>query len=236
MNEFADQGDQPTDDPWPRSAERARPLVPAAPAPHPPDPLVRVRIVWDAGIPPPVVSGLGQAERDLFLSLVSPDSGARKVRDVQYMDFTLSPGDGFVLDSPAQPQIAVGKFADAINVLLGRAPDRAPPLEPARPAPYPPDPPVRVRIVWDAGIPPPVARGLRQAERDLFLSLVSRDPGAPKVRDFTLSAGDGFVLDSPAQPQIAVGKFADAINVLLGRALPPDPFPPRRFPPSRADI
>jgi hypothetical protein len=183
---------------------------------------VRVRIVWDAGIPPPVTRGLEQAERDLFPSLVSPDPGARKVLDVQNADFTLSGADGFVVESPALPQIvAVRKIADAIYVLLDLAPrwaDRAPPLIPAAPAP--PDTPVRVRIVWDAGITPPVTRGLGQAERDLFRALVNPDPGARKVpdvqdADFPLSTGDGFVVNSPALPHIAVGKTADAINVLL---------------------
>jgi hypothetical protein len=46
-------------------------------------------------------------------------------RDVQYVDFTHSTEDGFVVDSPALPRIAVGKTADAINVLL----------VPARPTP-----------------------------------------------------------------------------------------------------
>jgi len=183
---------------------------------------VRVRIVWDAGIPPPVTRGLEQAERDSFPSLVSPDPDARKVLDVQNAGFTLFGADGFVVESPALPQIvAVRKIADAIYVLLDLAPrwaDRAPPLIPAAPAP--PDTPVRVRIVWDAGIPPPVTRGLRQAERDLFRALVNPDPGARKVpdvqdADFPLSRGDGFVVNSPALPHIAVGKTADAINVLL---------------------
>jgi hypothetical protein len=169
---------------------------------------------------------LGQAERDAFPSLVSPDPGARKVLDVQNADFTLSGADGFVVESPALPQIvAVRKIADAnadvIYVLLDLAPrwaDGAPSLEPAGPAR--PDTPVRVRIVWDAGIPPPVTRRLGQAERDLFRALVNPDPGARKVpdvqeADFLLSTGDGFVVNSRPLPHIAVGKTADAINVLL---------------------
>jgi hypothetical protein len=193
-----------------------------------------VRIVWDAGIPPPVAWELGQAERDKFRALVRPNPGF-KVRD-----FTLSAGDGFVLDRPPRPPIAVRKTADAIYMLLGRAPrwaDRAPRLVAARPGP--PDTPVRVRIVWDAGIPPPVARELGQAERDLFRALVRPDPGARKVpdvryRDFTLSAGGGFVVDRQALPHIAVGKAADAVNMLLVPARPdpnpdPDSFPLRPY-------
>ena len=178
-----------------------------------------MRIVWDAGIPPPVARELEQAERDLFRSRVSPDPGARKVRD-----FTLSAGDGFLVDIPGRPQIAVGKIADAIYMLLGGASrwvDRVPPVVPAGPGL--PDTPVRVRIVWDAGITFPVVRELGQAEWDLFRARVRPDPGARKVPDvrrvnFTLSAGDGFVVDSPALPRIAVGKIADAINLLLVRA------------------
>jgi hypothetical protein len=45
------------------------------------------------------------------------------------------------------------------------------------------------------------------------------------VRNYTLSAEDGFVLDSPALPHIAVGRIADAINVLLVPAYS-DPFSP----------
>jgi hypothetical protein len=89
---------------------------------------VLVRIVWDAGISSPVTRGLRQDERDWFRSLVRPDSDAREVPDVQDADSTLSAGDGFVVNSPALPRIAVGKTADAINVLL----------VPARPHPFPP--------------------------------------------------------------------------------------------------
>src|SRR5579859_8125560 len=120
MTEFAEQGHQPPDDSR-ASRDAASPARRDAAGPARPDMPVRVRIVWDAGIPPPVARGLGQAERDLFLSLVSPDPGARKVRDVQYRDFTLSAGDGTALDRPERLQIAVGNFADAISVLLCRA-------------------------------------------------------------------------------------------------------------------
>jgi hypothetical protein len=218
-----------------RDPRDVTPAVPASPGGSSarPDMPVRVRIVWDAAVLPPVARGLMQAERDWFLSLVSPGSGARKVLDVQDASFTLSGGDGFVVDNPALPQTAVGNFADATNVLVGRAPNRATRLEPARPAPStlkparPADPPVRVRLVWDAGIAPPVARGLMQAERDWFLSLVGPNPGAHRVgdvqyMDFTLSAGGGFVVYGPGLPRIAVGKTADAINVLL---VPDPPFP-----------
>ena len=216
MNEFADQG-------------RVLPARPVGQPPRPVDPPVWVHVVcvWDAGIPPPVARELRQAERDLFRALASPDPGAWKVRD-----FTLSAGDGFVVDSPARSQIAVRKTGDEVYALLGREPqwaDLTPPLIPARPAQ--PDTPVRVRIVWDAGIPPPVAGELGQAERDLFRALVSPDPGArrlPDVQyvDFWLSAGDGFVVDNPELPQIAVSKAADGINMLLvpDRS---DPFTPR---------
>ena len=80
------------------------------------------------------------------------------------------------------------------------------------------DGPVRVRIVWDAGMSSPVARGLGQAERDWFRSLVGPGPGAWKVRDVTKSALEGFVLDSPAQHQIAVQKIANTMIVFLGQA------------------
>jgi hypothetical protein len=102
-----------------------------------------VRVVWGAGILPPVARGLGQAERDLFRALVSPDPGARKVPDVQGVDFTLSAGDGFVVDSPALPHIAVGKIADAINMLLVSAR---------------PDPPVVISPLHDMGPGSPVRK------------------------------------------------------------------------------
>jgi hypothetical protein len=196
----------------------------------------RVRLVWDAGISLslPVTRGLWQAERDWFRSLMSPGSGARNVLGVQDADFTLSAGGGFAVNSPALPHIAVRKSADAIYVFLGRVPrwaDRAPtqaPAAPARPqvpadratwvaaAPARPQAPVRVRLVWDAGISPPVTRGFEQAERDWFSS---------QDADFTLSTGDGFVVISPALPHIAVGNTADAVNVLLV-PVRPHPFPP----------
>jgi hypothetical protein len=99
--------------------------------------------------------------------------------------------------------------------------------EPAAPASVP-GTPVRVRIVRLARIPAPVARGLGQAERDLFRALARAGRGARKVPDvrdvdFTLSAGDVCVVDSRALPYIVVGKSADAINVLLVPD-PPDPF------------
>jgi hypothetical protein len=161
------------------------------------------------------------------------------VRDMQFWEFTLSRNDGFVLDSPALPQIAVGNFAGAINVLLGppRPPDRLP-LVPARPAWHGT---IRVRIIWDAGIPPDIRR-LGNAEWDLF-SYVGYNPvDADEVRrgvqhskvwdvqcrGFTLSAEGGFVLDSPALPLIAVGNFAGAINMSLR---PPRSDPPREAPP-----
>jgi hypothetical protein len=209
---------------------------------------VLVRIVWDAGISPPVTKGLRQDERDWFRSLASPGSGARKVLGVQYADFRLSAGDGFVVDNPGLPQIAV-KIADrdpvaapaqtrvvsvdVIYVLLDLAPrwaDRAPPLIPADPDPV--AAPVRVRLVWDAGIRSPVTRELGQAGQGLFGALVNPDPGArglPDVQyaDFRPSAGDGFVVDNPELPEIAVGRTADVINVLLVPA-DPGPFPPFR--------
>jgi hypothetical protein len=140
MNEFPGPGQQPAGNPrgwasratrtrWIEEAEEERARRQAVPADGP----VRVRIVWDAGMPSPVARGLGQAERDWFRSPVGPGPlGPRTVREVQYVDFTLSVGDGFVVDSPALPHIAVGKIADAINVLLVPArPDRDPdPLSP----------------------------------------------------------------------------------------------------------
>lgn len=131
MNEFADQSHQPPDDP------RA-PLVPAHPggSPHPahpggspPDTRVSVRIFWDAAIPPPVTRRLGEDEWDWFRSLASPGPDARKVWGMQDRDFTLSAGDGFVVDSPALPPIAVVKSAGVVNVLL---------RWPLRPDPSPP--------------------------------------------------------------------------------------------------
>ena len=179
MNEFPGPGQQPAGNPqgWSSREQRtysirkaqaeaeARARRQEVSADRP----VRVRLVWDAGIPSPVTRELGQAEQDLFRALVNPDPGARQVLDMQDAGFTFSRGDGFVVDSPGLPQIAVGKAADAIYVLLGGAPrraDRAPPLVPATPAPR--DTPVRVRLVWDAGIPSPVTRELGQAEQDLF--------------------------------------------------------------------
>jgi hypothetical protein len=126
MNEFADQG----------------PLVPARPAqpPRPADTPVWVHVVCvcEAGIPPPVARELRQAERDLFRALVSPDPGARRLPDVQHVDFRLSAGNGFVVDNPELPQIAVSKTADAINVLL--IPDRS---DPFTLRPYDPIQPIR---------------------------------------------------------------------------------------------
>ena len=89
---------------------------------------VRVRLVWDAGISPPVTRGLRRDERNWFSSLVSPGSGARRVLDVQDTSFTLSAGGGFVVNRPALPNIAVGKTANEIIVLM----------VPARPHPFPP--------------------------------------------------------------------------------------------------
>lgn len=237
MNEFPGPGQQPTGNPGRRLTREERSAAirdaqvraceQAASADRP----VRVRIVWDAGIRSPVTRGLRQDERDSFPSLVSPDPGALKVLDVQDAGFMLSKGDGFVVDSPGLPQIAVHKTADASYVLLDLAPrwaDRAPGLIPAAPAR--PDTPVRVRLVWDAEIRSPVTRGLGKAEQDLFRALVNPDPGAREVpdvqeADFMLSTGDGFVVDSLALPHVAVGKTADAINVLLVPARP-HPFPP----------
>ena len=117
---------------------------------------------------------------------------------------------GVVGTSSRAHHVTMNEFADQGRVLPAR-----PVGQPPRPA----DTPVWVHVVcvWDAGIPPPVARELRQAERDLFRALASPDPGAWKVRDFTLSAGDGFVLDSPARSQIAVRKTEDEVYALLGR-------------------
>jgi hypothetical protein len=97
---------------------------------------VRVRLFWDAGIRSPVTRELGQAEQVLFRALENPDPGARSVPDVQEADFTLSARDAFVVDCPALPWIAVGKTADAINVLLVPAcpdPSPFPPVKKIRP-------------------------------------------------------------------------------------------------------
>ena len=247
MNEVPGPGQQPAGNPrgwssrkqrtrWIREAEaeaeaRARRQEVSADRP------VRVRLVWDAGISSPVTRELGQAGQDWFRSLVSPDPGARKLPDVQDADFALSAEGGFVVDSPGLPHVAVRKTAEAIYVLLGRAPrwaDGAPPLVPAAPAPH--DTPVRVRLVWDAGISSPVTRELGQAEQDWFRSLVSPDPGARKLpdvqdADFALSAEGGFVVDSPALPHIAVRKTAEAIYVLLVPAPPHPVSPVKKFRP-----
>jgi hypothetical protein len=208
MNEFPGPGQQPTAG-WP----------------------VRVRLVWDARISPPVTRGLMQDERDWFRALVSPDSSARKVVDVQ--DFTLSRGGGFAVDSPELPKITVRRTADAINVLLAWAAWWA---EEVLAGPVRHDTPVRARLVWDAAIRPPVIREWGEDEQDPFVPLAG-PAGWPKpVRTvdaagehqaaaFTLSAGDGFVVDNPELPKIAVGRTADVINVLLVPARP-DPSPP----------
>ena len=232
MNEFADRGQNPRlsraqRDEVIREARDQAKRPPPKSARFPAQ--VQVGVAWDAEISSSGVRWLRQAERDLFPALVSPDPATRKV-----WDCTLSNRDGFVVDSPAQPQIAVYKTDVAIYMLLGREPrwaDRKPPLIPAAPAW--PDTPVRVRIVWDAGIRPTVVRDLGQAERDLFRALLHQDPGARKVLDvqggnFTLSTGAGFVVDSPELPHIAVGKTADAINVLLVPA-GTDPFTLRPY-------
>ena len=86
-----------------------------------------------AGIPLPFARMMGQAARDLFLPLATPDPKAPKVQAVQYVDLTLSAEDGSVLDSPALPQIAAGETADAINALLG--PRDLPPVPPEEPSP-----------------------------------------------------------------------------------------------------
>jgi hypothetical protein len=110
MNEFPGPGQQPTAG-WP----------------------VRVRLVWDAAIRPPVTREWGEVEQDPFLPLAGPAGWPKPVRTVdaagehQAAAFTLSAGDGFVVDNPELPKIAVGRTADAINVLL----------VPARPDPDP---------------------------------------------------------------------------------------------------
>ena len=173
----------------------------------------------------PVARGLGQAERDWFRSLVGPGPGAWQVRDV-----TKSALQGFVLDSPAQHQIAVHKIANTMIVFLGQAP-RLADTGPLPAAPAPRDTPPGVRLVWDAGMSSPVIRELGLAESNWFLPLWGPGPPGPymvrdvQYLDFTLSAEDGFAVDSPALPHIAVDKTADAINVLLVPARPdPDPF------------
>ena len=141
-----------------------------------------------------------------------------------------------MLDSPAQHQIAVHKVANTMIVFLGQAPrfaDRG--VFPAAPAPS--DTPPGVRLVWDAGMSSPVIRELGLVEWYWFRSLWGPGPPSPymvrdvQYLDFTLSAEDGFVVDSRALPHIAVDKTADAINVLLVPARPdpdpdPDPFSP----------
>lgn len=47
----------------PRSSDMLVPARPARPG------TIRVRIIWDAGIRPPVASGLGPDQRKLFLAL-----------------------------------------------------------------------------------------------------------------------------------------------------------------------
>ena len=129
MNEFAAPGQEPPlgrdDIPAAPGGQRpplGRDDIPAGPrrpesSPRPDTP-IRLRIVWDARIPPPVTTGFGQAERDWFRSLVSPDPGPSRVPGVQYEDFPLSAGDEFVVDCSALSRIAIGATADAINVLL----------------------------------------------------------------------------------------------------------------------
>jgi hypothetical protein len=129
MNEFADPGQEP-----PPGRESLRPARPAGQPPppgreelrpaHPGGTPIRVRIVWDIDIPPPVTRGLTQAEQDWFgEALASRDPGPR---GVQYVDFTLSAREGFVVDGRGLPWIGVGRTADVINVLL----------VPSRPGPF----------------------------------------------------------------------------------------------------
>jgi hypothetical protein len=182
--------------------------------------------------------GWGRTIWGLLGALVNPDPVAWEVEHV-----TKSARDGFALVGSARTQIAIHKSEGVIMVLLGQLPWPADWAGPVPAAPARPDTPVRVRIVRDAEILPLIARELGQAEQALFGSLASLGPGPRTVRDvqyvdFTLAAGDGFVVDSPALPQIAVGKTADAINVLLIPALSdrapdpdpdPDPFPFRPY-------
>lgn len=89
-------------------------------APGLPDTPVGVRIAWHSGMSSsPVARRLEQAEREWFSSLAGP--GPLTVPDAQYLDFTLSAQDGFVVDSAALPHIAVAKTKDAISVCLAPA-------------------------------------------------------------------------------------------------------------------
>jgi hypothetical protein len=87
-----------------------------------------------AGILAPAARVMGQAARELFLSLSGPDPNARKAQAVQYVDLTLSAEDGSLIKSPALREIAAGETADVIDKLLdpdGRQLPRGP--KPASP-------------------------------------------------------------------------------------------------------
>jgi hypothetical protein len=137
-------------------------------------------------------------------------------------------GRGFPSDGPARPGSKGGgrEFPSDGPARPGsKGRGQKPP-----PSRGPANPPVQVRIVWDAKMPRPVTIELGQDERDWFVLLESPGTGPPrmqgaKYKDLTLSAEDGFVVDCSALSRIAVRRTADAINVLLIKP-PPHPFPP----------
>jgi hypothetical protein len=85
------------------------------------------------GIPLLAARAMGQAAKDVFVSLARPDTDASKVRAVQCLDLTLSAKDGSLIDSPALREIAIDDAAGGINKLLDPDAPRSPP--PTRPAP-----------------------------------------------------------------------------------------------------
>ena len=91
-----------------------------------------------AGIPLPVARAMGQAAKDVFKALVSPDPNSPKVRAVQYVDLTLSAKDGSLINSPALREIATGGTAGVVDRLLG--PDTPSPASPPDPTGVPPSP------------------------------------------------------------------------------------------------
>jgi hypothetical protein len=80
-----------------------------------------------AGIPPFAARLMGQAAKDWFASLSSPDPDAPEVRAMQYADLALSAKDRSLSNSSVGREIAATEMADAINRLLGPG---APPPRP----------------------------------------------------------------------------------------------------------
>lgn len=165
MNEFPGQGHQPPDDPWTPARPAETPPPAAAPVP--------VRIIWAAGIRPPGgwrrPSGICSSRYRARVPAPTRCGSCSTTRRGACGTGTSRSPKRPVLCSIARtyPQIAVDNEGGGINVLLGRprSSDMLVPARPARPGT------IRVRIIWDAGIRPPVASGLGPEQRKLFLAL-----------------------------------------------------------------